>query len=97
MATGTLQATAQPALRPSHPSPGHHHRAPGSVVDDRLFVDGWAHNNLDQIETFFTPWHALFYSVHRHCPLDRLAGSTAALRRPDLAGSDSRLWGRWWA
>ena len=27
-----------------------------------LFVDGWAHNNLDQIETFFTPWHALFYS-----------------------------------
>lgn len=27
-----------------------------------LFVDGWAHNNLTQLETFFTPWHALFYS-----------------------------------
>lgn len=27
-----------------------------------LFVDGWAHNNLRQLETFFTPWHALFYS-----------------------------------
>ncbi len=27
-----------------------------------LFVDGWAHTNLDTIETFFTPWHALFYS-----------------------------------
>ncbi len=27
-----------------------------------LFVDGWAHRNLDGIETFFTPWHALFYS-----------------------------------
>src|ERR687885_771958 len=27
-----------------------------------LFVDGWAHNNLSQLETFFTPWHALFYS-----------------------------------
>lgn len=27
-----------------------------------LFVDGWAHNQLGGLETFFTPWHALFYS-----------------------------------
>ena len=27
-----------------------------------LFVDGWAHSNLEQLESFFTPWHALFYS-----------------------------------
>jgi hypothetical protein len=27
-----------------------------------LFVDGWAHNNLQSLETFFTPWHAIFYS-----------------------------------
>lgn len=27
-----------------------------------LFVDGWAHNNAAELETFFTPWHALFYS-----------------------------------
>lgn len=28
-----------------------------------LFVDGWAHNNLGaELETFFTPWHAVFYS-----------------------------------
>lgn len=28
-----------------------------------IFVDGWAHNNLgESLETFFTPWHALFYS-----------------------------------
>jgi hypothetical protein len=27
-----------------------------------LFVDGWAHNNLRELETFFTPWHAVFYS-----------------------------------
>ena len=27
-----------------------------------VFVDGWAHNNLASLETFFTPWHALFYS-----------------------------------
>jgi hypothetical protein len=26
-----------------------------------IFIDGWAHNN-DKPETFFTPWHALFYS-----------------------------------
>ncbi|GGO31101.1 hypothetical protein [Deinococcus humi] len=28
-----------------------------------LFLDGWAHNNLgESLETFFTPWHAVFYS-----------------------------------
>ena len=27
-----------------------------------LFVDGWAHNNLSELETFWTPWHGLFYS-----------------------------------
>ncbi len=32
-----------------------------------LFVDGWAHNNLSQLETFFTPWHAMFYSGFLAC------------------------------
>jgi hypothetical protein len=27
-----------------------------------VFVDGWAHNNLHGLETFFTPWHALLHS-----------------------------------
>src|SRR6266508_3553037 len=27
-----------------------------------LFLDGWAHNTRPQLETFFTPWHAMFYS-----------------------------------
>ncbi|MBI3943704.1 MAG: hypothetical protein HY326_11880 [Chloroflexi bacterium] len=27
-----------------------------------LFLDGWAHNHIRQLETFFTPWHAVFYS-----------------------------------
>jgi hypothetical protein len=27
-----------------------------------IAVDGWAHTNLGGLETFFTPWHALFYS-----------------------------------
>jgi len=28
-----------------------------------LYLDGWAHNHLDSaLETFFTPWHAVFYA-----------------------------------
>ncbi|MDP9406569.1 MAG: hypothetical protein M3P95_01395 [Actinomycetota bacterium] len=27
-----------------------------------LFVGGWSYSNLAELETFFTPWHALFYS-----------------------------------
>src|SRR5581483_6789195 len=27
-----------------------------------LFLDGWAHSNIPQLETFFTPWHAVLYS-----------------------------------
>ncbi|WP_433517721.1 hypothetical protein ACQP2T_20545 [Nonomuraea sp. CA-143628] len=27
-----------------------------------LMIDAWAHSNLTQLETFFTPWHAAFYS-----------------------------------
>jgi len=29
-----------------------------------LFIDGWAHNHLERLETFFTPWHALFYGSY---------------------------------
>lgn len=27
-----------------------------------LYIDQWAHNYLAEVETFFTPWHAAFYS-----------------------------------
>ncbi len=27
-----------------------------------VFLDGWAHNHIPQLETFFTPWHAVLYS-----------------------------------
>src|SRR3989344_1481830 len=28
-----------------------------------VFIDGWAHNHLaSTLETFFTPWHGIFYS-----------------------------------
>ncbi len=26
-----------------------------------VYVDGWAHNHLDDIDTFWTPWHGLIY------------------------------------
>lgn len=28
-----------------------------------IHVDGWAHQHVPSLETFFTPWHALFYSA----------------------------------
>jgi hypothetical protein len=51
-----------------------------------LFLDAWAHNNVPELETFFTPWHAAFYSGF---------AATAAwiawtCRRPLLAGVRSR-------
>ncbi|MBP7114258.1 MAG: hypothetical protein KBA40_02275 [Candidatus Peribacteraceae bacterium] len=27
-----------------------------------LFIDGWAHIHRPELESFFTPWHAVFYS-----------------------------------
>ncbi|NUP59626.1 MAG: hypothetical protein HOQ06_09145, partial [Pseudarthrobacter sp.] len=33
------------------------------------YVDGWAHNNLRDLETFFTPWHAVLYSGFTACAL----------------------------
>ncbi|MEO8606348.1 MAG: hypothetical protein ABI690_00575 [Chloroflexota bacterium] len=27
-----------------------------------LFLDGWAHNHIPTLESFFTPWHAVLYS-----------------------------------
>jgi hypothetical protein len=27
-----------------------------------LVLDGWAHNHIAELENFFTPWHAVFYS-----------------------------------
>jgi hypothetical protein len=27
-----------------------------------LYLDGWAHNTIPSLETFFTPWHAVLYS-----------------------------------
>ena len=34
----------------------------GTWVVAGLFLDGWAHLNQPGLETFFSPWHAVFYS-----------------------------------
>ena len=39
-----------------------------------LFLDGWAHNHLSSaLETFFTPWHAVFYAGFFLCVVTLLA------------------------
>lgn len=27
-----------------------------------IYLDGWAHNHVPELETFFTPWHAVLYT-----------------------------------
>src|SRR5215218_702844 len=34
----------------------------GTWVVGGLFLDGWAHVNQPGLETFFSPWHAVFYA-----------------------------------
>lgn len=62
------------ARKPSRSAPRTRAAAPSPVFDRLyvalniffiagLFLDGWAHNHiLDTIESFFTPWHAVFYA-----------------------------------
>lgn len=62
------------ARRPTPRSPAPPASAPSPVFDRvyvaislfftaGLFLDGYAHNHLlDSIESFFTPWHAVFYA-----------------------------------
>ncbi|MBI3457078.1 MAG: hypothetical protein HY002_14975 [Candidatus Rokubacteria bacterium] len=46
-----------------------------------LYIDGWAHNSLVGLESFFTPWHGILYAG-----IAALSGSTlwrvARLQRP---------------
>ncbi|WP_407543661.1 hypothetical protein Q0M94_27620 (plasmid) [Deinococcus radiomollis] len=60
--------STQPSLLPSerwHATTGQHlvTLLVGFWLMIGIFVDGWAHNHLGAtLETFFTPWHAIFYS-----------------------------------
>src|SRR5258706_4851841 len=52
-----------------------------------LFLDAWAHNTKPGLETFFTPWHAVFYSGFTATEAWVLWVSRAALQpgRPAMA------------
>ncbi len=52
-------------MRASETSPGYEwlYAASCLLFTAGLFLDGWAHNHLaSSLETFFTPWHAVFYA-----------------------------------
>src|SRR5215212_3495557 len=61
----TYRAVARPQARAA---------AIGGVRFDRImallsawliagaYLDGWAHNHISDLETFFTPWHGILYS-----------------------------------
>ena len=34
-----------------------------------LHLDGWAHSHIPQLESFFTPWHAVLYSGYLVCAI----------------------------
>src|SRR6266567_8991725 len=54
-----------------------------------LFIDGWAHSNIPQLETFFTPWHAIFYSGFLAVTFTLLAQILLNLRQSALSASGS--------
>jgi hypothetical protein len=54
-----------------------------------LFIDGWAHSNIPQLETFFTPWHAVFYSGYLAVALTLLVQILLNLRQSALVTGGS--------
>ena len=68
MATATAATPAPAAVRPrSSRRDDLVTVLAGTWLITGLFVDGWAHNNLSELETFFTPWHGLLYSGFAAC------------------------------
>ena len=66
-----------------------------------VHVDGWAHSHIPGLETFFTPWHAIFYtgllaigsfSVQ---PLLAITCGVMPGQRPSRQGTVFR-WPGWW-
>jgi len=54
-----------------------------------LFIDGWAHSNIPQLETFFTPWHAVLYSGYLAVTLTLLVKILLNLRQSALNAGGS--------
>lgn len=56
-----------------------------------LFIDGWAHSNIPQLETFFTPWHAVFYSGYLAVAFTLLMQTLLNLRQSVLSEGSTAL------
>jgi hypothetical protein len=56
---GAATATGRPRARPGDDLAT---ALLGTWVVAGLFLDGWAHLNQPGLETFFSPWHAVFYA-----------------------------------
>ena len=54
-----------------------------------LFIDGWAHSNIPQLETFFTPWHAVFYSGYLAVGITLIVRILLNLRQLELSAGNS--------
>jgi hypothetical protein len=54
-----------------------------------LFIDGWAHSNIPQLETFFTPWHAVFYSGYLAVAFTLLVRILLNLRQSAISAGGS--------
>lgn len=54
-----------------------------------VVVDGWAHNN-DKPETFFTPWHGVFYSGFAVCAAWMCWQVPRSDRRPPVPAGAAR-------
>lgn len=46
-----------------------------------VFLDGWAHQHVPSLETFFTPWHAVLYSGYLAVAIVILAAAVRNLQR----------------
>lgn len=68
-ATHALAVPPESVHRPTTPVEDAITLAAGVWLLTGTYVDGWAHNNLRDLETFFTPWHAILYSGFAACAL----------------------------
>jgi hypothetical protein len=53
-----------------------------------IFIDGWAHSTIPQLETFFTPWHAVLYSGYLATAITLLVKSVRSLRQAKSRADD---------
>jgi len=56
-----------------------------------IFIDGWAHSTIPQLETFFTPWHAILYSGYLATAITLLAKSVQNLRQAQIAADGTHV------